>query len=816
VIWLLGFAAGAGRGGAAPLAREAPARPPGDTAARLAGLLPAALALRPPGPWDAAIWGATAAAAIACGHGEARARRTRPDASADAPWTPSRRRSWRAGACVRVTGWADQRPDAWTVPVVVLALGRRLAGDADPPPRPGDAVLLHGQGEAPRFGAVLAGRLEAGPPAGAVCAGGFDMGRFLAGRGVLWEGRWPAAEPADSAAAGPPPDRWPAPVGPALIALHDRILVDLDRHLPPREAGLLGSVLLGERDAAARANQAPMARIGLAHLFAVSGLNVGIIVAVLFTLARPLRPGPALRCGLALAALPAYAVLSGLTGSVLRAVALGLVALAAPLLGRRTDPLHALGLLLWLSLQAQPCLVLDSGCRLSYLAAIGLVVTVRGGGPLWRGAPRRWRWLALGLTVTLGAQWFTLPDTAASFGWLNLLSPLVNLWAVPLFTGIVWMASLGLAAAPLHAGLAGALFADCWLLARLLEASAGLLDRIPGVGLGAPPLGPLRLAGLLLGSAWLGLCLRRCAHAPRRAAAGLLAGAAALLALLPLGRAAPRGAMTAVQFAVGQGDCAVLLFPDRAALLIDTGPRLTNGTAFARGPGPWLDREGVRRLAGVVLTHAHDDHIGGVAAVPARRRVESWWLAGDCAPAPLGLPPGATVRRPRAGEVLHAAGGWDLVCVHAGLADPADANDRSPSLLLRRRGRAVALWTGDLGRAGEESLLAAGGLPADGPLQVWKAGHHGSVTSGGAALLDAAAPRLVLLSCGVANRHHHPSHGPFVARGDTAALLRTDLDGTVELRWERSGALLWRTARGRRGRLPPPAPPRLDTPRAPP
>jgi competence protein ComEC len=477
--------------------------------------------------------------------------------------------------------------------------------------------------------------------------------------------------------------------------------------------------------------------------------------------------------------------------------------------GRRSDSLHVLGILFWMSALAQPWSLLDSGCRLSYLAAGGLVVAARVTAPLQRRFPARWRWLPLGVAATLGSTWFTLPDTAASFGWLNLLAPLANLVAVPLFTAIVWMGTLALIAERAWPWLARALYGDTWLLARLLEAGAGACDRVRPALIGIPALGPGRIAGILVISLAIGVTLRRLGGAATAAARrqwlallALLAGL--LILLLPLGRVCRPGRMTAVQFAVGQGDAAVLVFPDHSVVLLDTGPAAGSSCAFVRNVAPWLLREAIHDVAAVVLTHGHDDHTSGAIEASRRLAVGDWWIGGTADRwLPPGLPP-ERVSRPRAGDVVHAGGGWSLVCLHAEAADDSTLNENNHSVTLGlcRGCETVAVWSGDLEREGEANLLADPENAELGAVQLWKAGHHGSRTSGSAPFLARIHPRLVVASCGLANRHRHPSHGPFVAAGDTLLFLRTDRDGSFVFRWDAAGTLEWRSARGERGCVP--------------
>jgi competence protein ComEC len=300
------------------------------------------------------------------------------------------------------------------------------------------------------------------------------------------------------------------------------------------------------------------------------------------------------------------------------------------------------------------------------------------------------------------------------------------------------------------------------------------------LGLSAILLHQLRLLACQPG--WGGSSWRR----PALQSLLLLAG---LLCLLPSGRTCRSNRMTAVQFDVGQGDCALLTFPDGWRILIDTGPGWSGGTSWERTVKPWLVREGIRHLDAVALTHAHADHTAGAAAIARNLPVRRWWLGGSAV-----APAGQTVsQQPRPNEVLHQAGPWSLVCLNPEFLPATKLelteNDSSLLLGLLYRDRLLALWSGDSEERGEALWLAATDLPPVSPHCVWKAGHHGSATSGSPPLLAYLRPDVVLISCGIENRHGHPSHGPYHVDHDTATVWRTDLHGSILLQWSPAGEL---------------------------
>jgi competence protein ComEC len=96
------------------------------------------------------------------------------------------------------------------------------------------------------------------------------------------------------------------------------------------------------------------------------------------------------------------------------------------------------------------------------------------------------------------------------------------------------------------------------------------------------------------------------------------------------------------------------------------------------------------------------------------------------------------------------------------------------------------LFAGDLEAEGEAALVTAG-LPR---VDVVKVPHHGSPTSSSAAFVDATAPEVAVISCGVANAFGFPSN-EVVERWHAvgARVQRTDLDGAITVTVEISGAL---------------------------
>lgn len=262
----------------------------------------------------------------------------------------------------------------------------------------------------------------------------------------------------------------------------------------------------------------------------------------------------------------------------------------------------------------------------------------------------------------------------------------------------------------------------------------------------------------------------------------ILLAAVLVLCLAPDdSRAVAPGTAEFIFFDVGQGD-ASLIRTESGCVLIDTGTNLSEDTLAAS-----LEWLGVRRIDCLILTHAHEDHIGGadrilrdfdVRAVIARDTGEAdaatrrLWDAVRASGAEQVTPAGITT---------YTVGGLCLD-VAVPFAEPQSAGNDNSLIVRVRFGETTFLYMGDAEAATEQVLLArlADGnfLDCDG----LKLGHHGSDSSSGSAFLRAVSPRYAVASARGGNSFGHP-HARVLA--DLEALdctcLRTDASGTVVL-----------------------------------
>ncbi len=598
--------------------------------ARLAAVAPVGLALG--GPWIAVpVWATVLGTGVLSGSLEVRSREARPSASCARPWSTAAPLAWSGAVILRTTGWASLRDDdSWRAPARLMHPDTSPLSRGLGPIASGDGVLLRGQGRPPAPGAVITGRIELKPPPAAGLEGSFDYRRFLAGRSQRWTGRllhWRQIVPGDPIATAA--RDW-------FLPMRQAVTQKLEDLLPMREAAVAKGVLLGHRDTAGRRASLPFADLGLAHLFAVSGLHVGILLGIFVLPGRMGGLGPWPRVIPLVILLGIYVLLTGMPGSVVRAAGLGTGAMLAAPLGRKNRPLALVGLLFWAGIVWEPDQILDTGVRLSYFAAGGILAV--------SGLTRQFRWtdrrvggfVAAGLAVSVTAQWFTLPFIADSFGRISLASPVANLVAVPLFGLAIWATVLALLSSGFCPWAAEAFAGWAWLLMRALSAAVTLATG-PAAGW---PLG-LPVPGTSAVAAWsvltvlmlTALGLHGRGRLGGRRTLGAIAGmiATGLVVFGPASWQLNRPERVTVwQFDAGQGDCGLLVFPDGWSALIDTGGRFGTGRdgPLSRTILPYLRRHNIRRIDAAILTHGHRDHTGGAALLAADDVVATWHYSG--------------------------------------------------------------------------------------------------------------------------------------------------------------------------------------------
>jgi competence protein ComEC len=191
----------------------------------------------------------------------------------------------------------------------------------------------------------------------------------------------------------------------------------------------------------------------------------------------------------------------------------------------------------------------------------------------------------------------------------------------------------------------------------------------------------------------------------------------------------------------------------------------------------------------VALTHAHQDHLGGLTAILENFQVGELWIGREVSsPALAKLEEIAKARRiPIEHELRGKSFSWDGVegaflwpeKVTENVASPAKNND-SPVLQLRYQNRRMLL-TGDAEKQAEQEILVEN--PADlVHADILKVGHHGSKNSTSPDFLRAVNPAIGIISSGEGNPYGHPN-AELLERLASANvhILRTDRNGAVHV-----------------------------------
>lgn len=544
-----------------------------------------------------------------------------------------------------------------------------------------------------------------------------------------------------------------------LLAQRKKVKTHIEQTFPESLIAEAEALLIGDRSGMSEEMAANYRRLGITHLFAISGLHVGLLTFIVREGLLRLRIRRENVDLFLLLFLPFYAVIAGGAPSVWRAVLVTVLILMTiywriPIRLDHVLAISAIGLII-----VKPHIVFQPGFQLSYLAALSLILSMK---ILQRTTSK----LKLSFLVTTITQLALYPVILYHFYELSLSSFIVNLIYVPLYSIVILPVNIALLLITAIAmPIAKLVFSVYEPFRSFVTDVTNIVAELPYQLWvpGKPTILPIVCAvvGLLYFFIQYENGKKMVSCLPYVIVPALV------IHFLPYMNSELR--VTYVD--VGQGDSIVIELPyKRAVYVIDTGGTVSFGEENWKTPEktfevgrqvvvPYLKGRGITTVDKLIISHAHLDHMGGAHELVEEITVRDIHISPN------------SIDVKEMDKLVHTATErgipfliqqdgvqWTENGIQFYYAGPQTTeyvgNDSSLVLLMKTTGLTF-LFTGDIEEAGERAFVKKYGGIDFGTL-ILKAGHHGSKTSSTEPFIKAVQPALAVVSAGRNNRFNHP------------------------------------------------------------
>ncbi|WP_312093282.1 DNA internalization-related competence protein ComEC/Rec2 [Niallia sp.] len=582
-----------------------------------------------------------------------------------------------------------------------------------------------------------------------------------------------------------------------LKQLREKGMIWIAKHfsettIPIAEALIFGDLGMMDEDL-----QTAYQRLGIIHLLAISGSHVVVLVGILYFVMIRFGLTKERASTVLLLLLPIYAVLTGLSPSVIRAVLTSMILLAKNKF-RILSPLpmiDIISIVFCFCLIMQPRMLFSIGFLLSFIVCVFLIISFTLIKEYQSSTVKMY------FFTTFVSEYAVIPVILYCFFEIPTLSLLANLIFIPFYTVIVLPCLIIL-----------------YVLSFLFPQNLSLFSFPLDIVLMLADKMVLKLASYPFSTLILGrpsfffLCAYIVSlpiffylyeNISKKSRKWLYCLPILLVSLQFINNAyLSKGEITFID--VGQGDSILINLPNnKGTYLIDTGGTVTfpmedwqmRDEPFEVGENtvvPFLKSKGIYTIDKLILTHGDLDHIGGSTAVMEQLRVKEIIypnVIGERSVEEerlfaLAEKKHIPIRFVQAGQKWSV--GKDSFWVLSPLENKELTKNNGSIVIFAKISNIKWLFTGDIEKEGEQALLRE--FPLLKNIDILKVGHHGSKTSSTSEFIERLKPRIAVISVGENNLYHHPSKEVLTTLNENKVkVFRTDENGGITFYFSEKG-----------------------------